>query len=118
MDLANSLLTGLPWLGGMMFILAAVVGALGCYGVTRTLLKSRIAADSVVLARTFIARLGTLHALILALMFAQEVTDYRDISRTVANAANDIADVYVDLEHFDDESPTSTADARDLIVAY
>ncbi len=118
MNLANSLLTGLPWLGVMVFILAAVVTALACYGVTRTLLRSRIASDSELLARTFIARLGTLHALILALMFAQEVADYRDISRTVANAANAIADVYSSLEYFDEKSPGTTAGIREFIVGY
>ena len=118
MNLATSFLTSSAWLGVMMFILAAVVAALACYGVVRTLLASRLAADSGTVAGTFIPRLGTLHALILALMFAQEVADYRDISRTAANKANVIADVYVALEHYDEIGPTSTAGIRELIVGY
>ena len=82
MSLAQLFLS--PWLGVMMCMLAAVVAALVCYGVARALLGSRMAADSELFAGRLIARLGTLHALILALM---EVLVVAAIHVVVAGAA-------------------------------
>lgn len=107
-----------PELGVLIFILAAVLSTLICYGVTRTLLRSRIGEDSELLSGRIITRLGALHALILALMFAQEMADYRDISRVVSKEANAIGDVYILLQEYDEENPQSTAIISNLIIDY
>ena len=107
-----------PQLGVLVFILVAVLSALTCYGMTRMLLKSRIGQDSELLTARIIAPLGALHALILALIFAQEMADYRDVSRIVSKEASAISDVYHSLQEYDDENLQSTAAIRDLIVDY
>jgi hypothetical protein len=107
-----------PELGVVVFMLVAVLTTLICYGVTRILLISRIGEDSELLARGVLTRVGALHALILALMFAQEMADYRDISRIVSKEASAISDVYNGLREYDEENQQSTAAIRGLVVDY
>lgn len=107
-----------PQLGVMIFILVAVLSALTCYGVTRMLLRSRIGEDSEQLTARIIAPLGALHALILALIFTQEMADYRDVTRVVSKEASVISDVYFSLLAYDDENLQSTAAIRGSIVDY
>jgi len=118
MDTLKILLMNTPVLGVSVFILAALLSTLICYGMTRLLLKSRIGADSELLARGILTRVGALHALILALMFAQEMADYRDISRIVSKEASAIADVYIGLLDYDAEDQQSTGAIRGLIFDY
>lgn len=99
-------------------MLAAVLTALVCYFVARTLLGPHIAEDAELLAGRIMVRVGTLHALILALMFAQEMTDYRDIFRMVSKEASAISDVYDVLQEYDEENPKVTAAISDQIVDY
>ena len=98
-----------PQLGVLIFILVAVLSALICYGVTRILLRSRIGEYSELLSARIIALLGALHALILALMFTQEMTDYKDVTRIVSKEASVIGDVYNSLRAYDEENQQSTA---------
>ncbi|NOR41280.1 MAG: DUF4239 domain-containing protein, partial [Gammaproteobacteria bacterium] len=107
-----------PLLGVLIFIFVAVLSTLICYGVMRKLLLSRMGEDSEMLSGKIFARLGALHALILALMFTQEMADYRDISRIVTKEASAISDVYVSLEEYDEENQQSTAAISNLIVDY
>ena len=107
-----------PLLGVLIFIVVAQLSSLICYAVTRTLLRSHIDKDSVALSTSVIARLGSLHALILALMFAQEMADYRDISRIVAKEASAISDVYNSLREYDEDNQQSTAAIRGLVIDY
>ena len=107
-----------PLLGVLLFMLVTVLSALICYGVTRKLLLSRMGEDSEMLSGKIFARLGALHALILALMFAQEMADYRDISRIVTKEASAISDVYDGLQEYDKENQQSAAALSNLIVDY
>ena len=107
-----------PELGVLVFILVAVLSTLLFYGVARILFVSRTGADSELLARGMVTRVGALHALILALMFAQEMADYRDISRIVSKEASAISDVYNSLLEYDAENQQSTAAIRGLVVDY
>lgn len=107
-----------PELGVFVFILAAVLSTLAIYGVTRKLLGSRIGEDSEMLSGRIITRLGALHALILALMFAQEMLDYRDISRVVSKEAAAIGDVDRNLRDYGAVNQQSTAAIRSLIVDF
>ena len=107
-----------PWLGGSIFVLTAVLMALTCYAVVRSLLTAHIADDSELLSARLIARLGTLHALILALMFAQEIADYRSIYTLVSKEASAISDVYRALQDYDAQQPGPGAALRTLIMDY
>jgi len=106
-------------LGVFISMLVCVFLTLICYGVTRKLLISRIGEDSEMLSGRIVTRLGALHALILALMFAQEMADYRDISRIVSKEASAISDVYESLQEYDEENQQSKTTAiSNLIVDY
>jgi hypothetical protein len=107
-----------PQLGVLIFILAAVLSALICYGVTRILLRSRIAEYSEPLSARIIALLGGLHALILALIFAQEMADYKDVTRIVSKEASAIGDIYNSLRAYDEENQQSTAATRSLVIDF
>jgi len=107
-----------PLLGVLIFILVTVLSTLICYGVTRKILLSGMGEDSEMLSGKIIARLGALHALILALMFTQEMADYRDISRIVTKEASAISDVYESLQEYDEEDQQSTTAISNLIVDY
>jgi len=118
MNSLESFLLNTPVLGVLAFVFAAIISSLICYGITRALMRSHIDGDSELLSRTIIPRLGALHALILALMFAQEMADYRDISRFVSKEASAISDVFHSLQEYDKEDRQLTAVIIDTVVNY
>jgi hypothetical protein len=118
MNSLESFLLNTPVLGVLAFVFAAVISTLICYGITRTFMKSHIDEDSKLLSGNIITRLGALHALILALMFAQEMADYRDISRVVSKEASAIIDVFHSLREYDKEDRQSTVVISDMVVNY
>jgi hypothetical protein len=63
-------------------------------------------------------RLGALHALILALMFAQEMADYQDVSRVVSKEVGSIIEVDISLQEYDKENPQTTAAIRDSLLDF
>ena len=108
-----------PVLGILTFISIAILATLALYGVTRIFLGSRtIGGDAEMLSGRVITRLGALHALILALMFAQEMGDYRDITRVVSKEAGAIGDVFNGLREYDKTSQQSTTEIRGFIVDF
>ncbi len=104
-----SFLLNSPWVGVTMFMLAAILSALACYAVVRRIMRRHIEADEELCSRSIIARLGALHALILALMFAQEMDDYRFIIQMVSLETNAIGDVYNTLSVYGEDDPASTS---------
>ena len=118
MNSLDSFLLNTPVLGVLAFVFAAVISALICYGITRAFMGSHIDEDSELLSGKIITRLGALHALILALMFAQEMADYRDISRVVSKEASAISDVFHGLQEYDKEDRKSTVVISDMVVDY
>jgi hypothetical protein len=111
-------LVNLPWLGAAVFALASVLGALACYVALRRLAGTEISVDSPVFSGAIIARLGTLHALIVALIFAQEMADYIEVSKVVTREATTIGEVYKDLLVFDQQDPQATMEIAGLISDY
>lgn len=107
-----------PWLGATICAAAAVLAAFACYAVTRKLFGRNLAEDSELLARTMIARLGTLHALILALIFAHEMFDYLEITKAVNREVSAISDVYYGLDEYDRENPQFAANIRGALTDY
>ena len=99
-------------------MLTAVLAALACYGLARRLLASHIAVDSELLTARIIGRLGALHALILALIFAQEIADYRDVYAVVSREASAIGDVYRGLQDYDAQASGASASVRAQVVDY
>ena len=81
-------------------------------------MRSHIDEDSELLSGKIITRLGALHALILALMFAQEMADYRDVSRVVSKEASAINNVFHSLREYDKENRKSTVVISDMVVKY
>ena len=118
MNSLESFLLNSPVIGVLAFVIAAVISVLTCYGITRALMKSHIDEDSELLSGKIITRLGALHALILALMFSQEMADYRDISRVVSKEASAITDVFHSLREYDKEDRQSTVVISDMVVSY
>jgi hypothetical protein len=118
MNSIESFFLDAPVLGVLVFVFAAVISTLICYGITRVLMSPHIEEDSELLSGKIITRLGALHALILALMFAQEMGDYRDISRVVSKEASAIGDVNSNLREYDRVNQQSTAAIRGLIVEF
>jgi hypothetical protein len=118
MNSLESFLLNTPVMGVLAFVFAAVISTLVCYGITRALMRSHIDEDSELLSGKIITRLGALHALILALMFAQEMADYRDISRVVSKEASAIMDVFHSLREYDKEDRKSTVVISDMVVNY
>jgi len=114
----HDFLINTPIVGASLFILTAIFSTLTVYGVSRILLGSYTGEDSEPLAARIIGRLGALHGLILALMFAQEMADYRDVTRFVSKEASAISDVYNSLREYDEENQQSTAAIRGQLFDY
>jgi len=88
------------WLAAIVFVVLTSVVSLAIYGVTRWLLLSRIQPDTHDLAASVLFRIGALHALILALAFAQEQTNYVDVLESVDAEVAALTDVYDDLQRY------------------
>lgn len=112
-----STLLALPtYMGALVAMLAfASFGVIPFYVVSRWLHRYEI-ADS---TREFCGRaarsIGTLHALILALVFAEVESRHMEIRRIVMLEAENVLQVGRDLDHFED---ASSAELKRMIVDY
>ena len=91
------------WFGVSVFALAALAAAFIPYVILRKLFSERLSEDTQTLSSSITVRLGALHALILALVFAQEQINYTQVRRTIVDEAAATADVYYELERYDVE---------------
>ena len=89
------------WLGAVLFAAAAAIAALGLYFVLRWILVKHAAEDTPIISGQSIQRMGTLYALVLAFVFAQEYLDYNEINATTTSEAGAIASVYNGLRKYD-----------------
>lgn len=102
-----------------VFAFGSIVLALGGY-----LLVWRVAGQNADdktrdLSGSIVLRVAALHGLILALVFAQQLIEYRKLSDETVNEANAISDIFFDLNRFDDippELPAATRAYLDLVV--
>jgi hypothetical protein len=85
----------------LSYILVAIAAALGPYFLLRRLFATRSSDDSQTMATSIIVRLGALHALILALVFAQEQLNYIEVRHTIADEAAATADVYYEIGYYE-----------------
>lgn len=118
MDQVTSFLINSHWFGLSVFVLAAVLVALTCHGFLWRVVGRNTASNSRPFCGVMIARLGTVHALILALLFTQEMADYRAIGRVTAHWVDAVADVYHSLDSYDPERRESAALAKQAVVGY
>lgn len=95
---------------GLLFVGATVAATLGMHWLTRKLF-GRDAHKDKELAGSVLTRIAALHALILALVFAQEMVDYQQLRGESATEANAVADLYNDARRF------GGADAGKVAVA-
>lgn len=86
----------------LIFVTATLALALSSYAITRLLL-CRNGETKNDLAGPIFTCVGALHALILALVFAQELINVRDISTASAREAVLVGDAFYDLRRYDPE---------------
>ena len=88
----------------VIYTTSSVLLALAIYGLFRKLLGPRAAQDDANLSLAVITRLGTLHALILALIFAAEMQNYLGIQKIITMETAAVADVYYGTKRYFDDS--------------
>lgn len=99
-----------------VFIFGTIALVLAAYGGTRFVVSRFSKIDGCEdLAGSIIFRIAALHGLILALVFAQELVQYRDISTGIAEEANALADIYYDLDRY---GAGENEDIRQNVLAY
>ncbi|HEY4199181.1 MAG TPA: hypothetical protein VGM83_01345 [Devosiaceae bacterium] len=85
---------------GLAFILGTIVLSLLIYAAARRIAGNDVPPRHREMAGTMVVRIGALHALILALVFAQEMVDYQKLRSETATEVNAIADVYNDAARY------------------
>ena len=91
------------WLQAILFIVGAIAIAFGPYFLTRMFFHKRSTEHTYDLAGSVLFRIGALHSLILALMFAHVTSSFLDLRNAVIDEAAATADVYHNLERYDPE---------------
>ncbi len=84
---------------GLLFVTGALAIVFGCYALARKLLAPASEGEKThEAANTIAVRIAALHGLILALVYAQELDDYKGIRNNLMEEAVAIADVYNDAK--------------------
>ncbi len=91
------------WLQALLFIAGAMAFAFGPYFLARKFFFRRTTERTYDLALSVLFRIGALHALILALMFAHVTALFLDLRNAVTDEAAATTDVYHDLGRYDAE---------------
>ncbi len=103
------------WFGAVLFAAVATVAALTLYFALRWALIRHTAGDTQAISGPSIQRMGTLYALVLAFIFAQEYLDYNEINAIATREAGAIASVYNGLRKYDFEK---TRQIRRAVAKY
>ena len=108
--------TSLPSIVQAVFIvMASCMLTIFPYLVARRIFQSSANGESKDLAGSVTFRVGALHSLILALVFAQELLNFNEVKHTMVREATLIGNVYYDLERYDDQI---TKSARSDLIDY
>ncbi|MTH77634.1 DUF4239 domain-containing protein [Paracoccus aestuariivivens] len=104
---------------GVAFVGGSIAISLVTYFLTRALLASPEYERHKEMAGSVVVRLGALQGLILALVFAQEMTSYQRLEAVLSGEANAIADIYHDAERYEasETEPIKAAMLRYLQIA-
>jgi hypothetical protein len=93
----------LDWLLASVFICGAIGLAFAPYLLARRFFHRRTTERTYDMAGSVLFRIGALHALILALMFAHVTAQFLDLRDAVTEEAAATADVYYDLGRYDSD---------------
>lgn len=85
---------------GIAFIGGTIVVTLGFYFLMRFIMGTDPTGKDRELAGAVVMRISSLHALILALVFAQEMIEYQQLKFESVTEANAVANVYFDAERY------------------
>ena len=99
---------------GLAFVGGTIALALGTYAAARVVAVPRMGEDTKDLAGSMVFRVGALHGLILALVFAQELLQYRTLRIDLAREASALTDIHYDLGRYGG----AAAEARPLAQRY
>jgi hypothetical protein len=106
---------------GLFFIGGTFAITFGVYFATRFLLGARSDSDARELASSMVFRVAALHGLILALVFAQELSNLNNLKQAIDNEANQLEGIFNDLQRFaDTDGPNvvPTKNIRKTIALY
>ena len=99
----------------IIVVLATCAVSLLPYILAQKFLLSRADGHSKELAGSIIFRVGALHSLILALVFAQELLNFNDAQHTMTREATLVGNIYYDLGRYDE---FTTKSARTDLIEY
>ncbi|MBE7183382.1 MAG: DUF4239 domain-containing protein [Methylobacterium mesophilicum] len=86
---------------GIVFVMITVTIMAGSYFVARKVLSPGAEGDRTHdVASAVATRIAALHGLILALVYAQELDDYKDVRSTLAQEAVAVADIFNDIQRY------------------
>ncbi len=100
---------------GFIFIGSTVAVAFSAYFAMRWLAAAHVDERTESLAGSVIFRIGALHGLILALVFAQQMIDHNHVRDAMNREASIIEDVFFDLGRYDAEK---TLETRKMLARY
>lgn len=100
---------------GTLFVSGTIALSLIVYIAARWFTRKDQPGRHPEMANAMVARIGALHGLILALVFAQEMSQYQRLEAQTATEASAIADVYNDAARYD---PIQLAPLQQTIVGY
>jgi hypothetical protein len=101
---------------GCLFVSGTALLVLACYFLMRRLTGEPPDAQTKELANSVVIRIATLHGLILALVFAQEMAEYQQLKLESAAEANALADIYFDAGRYGAVEPASiTTPVREYV---
>ncbi|MBY5972773.1 DUF4239 domain-containing protein [Ferrimonas balearica] len=102
---------------GVGIALANIAVIFAIYALTRRIWGGRQTTETKDLAGSVIFRIASLHGLILALVFAQELIDYSEIRADLVSEATAVADIFNDIRRFD-AGEEVTAEVQGTLAAY
>lgn len=89
---------------GALFILGTTALSLAVYFASRALARHPAPDKQPEMANAMVTRIGALHGLILALVFAQEMASYQRLAVQMASEASAVADIFNDAGRYDAET--------------
>ena len=103
------------FLGGL-FVCGTALLVLACYFLMRRLAGEPPDTQTKELASSVVIRISTMHGLILALVFAQEMAEYQQLKLESAAETNALADIYFDAARYGADNPERVQAAVDKYV--
>lgn len=85
---------------GFGFLFGAIAIAVAAYFTSRAFFGGRIEDETQRLAGSVMTKCASLHALILALVFAQEIFTYQQVRQQLVAEATAVGDIYYDMRRF------------------